>query len=200
VTTRLGINPDTHVIVYDDANGMFAARLWWALNYYGHHHVSVLDGGWQKGVKDGCPVTADVPAVAPGTLVPLADEAWRRTGDQVLAALKSEKKLMDVRSPDEYAGRSSRAKRGGHIPGAVNVPRNELLNPDGTLLPRDQLREKLAQQGIDDSAPEVIVYCNAGVSASYGLLALKAAGFENGTVYDGSWKDWGNDESKPIEK
>jgi thiosulfate/3-mercaptopyruvate sulfurtransferase len=106
---------------------------------------------------------------------------------------------VDVRTPEEFAGKSSRAKRKGHIPGAANLPRTDLVGPDGTMLPAEALRQKFAQAGVDESAPEAIIYCNGGVSASYGLLAMKVAGLPNGTVYDGSWKDWGNDESKPIE-
>jgi thiosulfate/3-mercaptopyruvate sulfurtransferase len=88
----------------------------------------------------------------------------------------------------------------GHIPGAHNQSRHGLYNPgDETMLAPDELRIKFAASGVTAATPEVIVYCNAGVSASYGLLALRVAGIENGAVYDGSWKDWGNDDSKPIE-
>ncbi|MEP7288672.1 MAG: sulfurtransferase [Chloroflexota bacterium] len=199
VMDRCGIGPDTFVVVYDDANGMFAARLWWALNYYGHHRVAVLDGGWTLWTAENHPVTAEIPNVAPAHFVAQPDPAWRRTGDQVLQALHSDTRLLDVRSPQEFAGEYARARRTGHIPGAVNVPRTVLLAADGKLLPPDQLRQTLAQVGIDDSAQETIIYCNSGVSASFGLLAMKVAGLESGTVYDGSWKDWGNDDSKPIE-
>jgi thiosulfate/3-mercaptopyruvate sulfurtransferase len=106
---------------------------------------------------------------------------------------------MDTRSPMEFEGKAARAKRMGHIPGALNVPRGTLLNEDGTMMAGDQLRELFVEAGLDIDAPEIVVYCNGGVSASYGLMALKMAGFENGAMYDGSWKEWGNDEGKPIE-
>ncbi len=197
--SRAGIGPDTFVVTYDDAQGMFAARLWWGLNYYGHHAVAVLDGGWKKWIAEGRPTSADIPAVWPAQFVPCPDPAWRRTADQVLSALHSPVRLLDMRSREEYKGQSSRARRKGHIPGALNCPRADLVAADDTLLPPDKLREKFAALGVDGSAPEVITYCNAGVSASFGMLALKVAGLENVSMYDGSWKDWGNDDSKPIE-
>ena len=199
VMSRIGIRPETVVVVYDDANGMFAARLWWALNYYGHHHVAVLDGGWNKWIAEQQPTSADVPNIKPSHFVARADPAWRRTGDQVFSALHTTTPLVDVRTPEEFAGASSRAKRKGHIPGAVNLPRTDFLAADGTMLPPEALRQKFEQVGVDESAPETILYCNSGISASYGLLAMKVAGLENGTMYDGSWKDWGNDDTKPIE-
>jgi thiosulfate/3-mercaptopyruvate sulfurtransferase len=200
VMRRNGISADTFVIAYDDAAGMFAARLWWSLHYYGHTHVSVLDGGWNKWMAEGRPVTADVPSFPATTFTAHANPAIYRNGAQIEAALHTSTLLVDVRSPEEFRGVSSRAKRKGHIPGAVNLPRSSLVNPDGTLLAPEALRETFATIGIDESSPEVITYCNGGVSASYSLLALWAAGIHNSAMYDGSWKDWGNDESRPIER
>jgi thiosulfate/3-mercaptopyruvate sulfurtransferase len=196
---RLGIARDTFVVAYDDAAGMFAARLWWSLNYYGHSNVAVLDGGWNKWTAEGRPTTADIASIAPSDFIAAPNPDLFRCADDVLAALNTDKKLIDVRSPEEFAGKSSRAKRKGHIPGAVNIPRPVLNAPDGTMLPPDQLRLKFAEAGIDTSVPDIVTYCNGGVSGSYGLLALRVAGLDKSAVYDGSWKDWGNDESKPIE-
>ncbi len=199
VMCRLGIGSDTFVMAYDDAQGMFAARLWWSLNYHGHHKVAVLDGGWNKWVAEGRPVTADVTYVKPTRCVAQPDPTWIRTGEEVMNALHSAVRLVDVRSAAEFAGQASRAKRKGHIPGAVNRSRHDLIAPDGTMLPPEELRKKFAEAGVTGAEPEVIFYCNAGVSASFGLLASKVAGLKNGVMYDGSWKDWGNDDSKPIE-
>jgi len=197
--SRLGITPETLVVTYDDADGMFAARLWWCLSYYGHTRVAVLDGGWKKWMAEGRPTTAEIPTVQPAPFTPRPNPDLYRSGDQVAAALHSSARLLDLRSPEEYAGVSSRASRKGHIPGAINVPRSTLVAPDSTLLPRDELRQRFAQVGVDENTPEIITYCNAGVSASFGLLALRAAGFSRSAVYDGSWKDWGNNEERPIE-
>jgi thiosulfate/3-mercaptopyruvate sulfurtransferase len=200
VMSRCGINADTQVVAYDDAAGMFAARLWWALNYYGHFSVSILDGGWDKWVAEGHLVTARLPEIRQAEFLAKPNSAVYRSGDQVEAALHTSTRLVDVRSPEEFRGLTARAKRKGHIPGAVNLPRTSLVKTDGTMLSPEELRVKFAEVGINASAPEVITYCNAGVSASYGLLALRAAGILNGAMYDGSWKDWGNDDARPIEQ
>jgi thiosulfate/3-mercaptopyruvate sulfurtransferase len=198
VMARLGIGDDTLVVAYDDAGGMFAARLWWSLNYYGHSLVAVLDGGWQKWLAENRPVTAEKPEIHPAIFTPKMNAQWNKNADEVLNRAESTQ-LVDVRTIEEFTGKASRAKRSGHIPGAVNVPRSNLLSPDGTLLAPEQLKLKFADTGIQLDAPETILYCNGGVSASYGLLALKVLGVKNASVYDGSWKDWGNDDSKPIE-
>ncbi len=197
VMQRIGVDDTTRVVAYDDATGMFAARLWWSLNYYGHTDVAILDGGWNKWIAEGRPTSAKIPTVTPSTFVAHPNPAIFRSGAQVLLHLDGDQQLIDVRSADEFAGKASRAARGGHIPGAVNMPRPTLLNPDGTLLSAEALRQHFAAAGISDRSSDVVVYCNGGVSASFGLLALRAAGLD-GSVYDGSWKDWGNDESKPI--
>ena len=195
---QIGIGDETVVVAYDDAGGMFAARLWWALNYYGHPNVAVLDGSWQKWIAEGRPITSEMPTITPTTFTPRIQAAWRKTASDI-ETREEGVQLMDVRTPDEFVGKASRASRKGHIPGALNLPRGQLLAADNTLLPPEQLRLTFANAGIQLDAPEVIVYCNGGVSASYGLLALRKAGVHKASVYDGSWKDWGNDPSKPIE-
>lgn len=195
---RAGVGDDAFVVAYDDAGGMFAARLWWALNYYGHADVVVLDGGWHKWLKEGRPVSSETVTPLPASFTPQPSAEWIRMADAV-AARSNQTVLLDLRSPAEFDGKASRAKRAGHIPGALNWPRNTLIAPDGTLLPADELRRQLAGLGVTDDASEVITYCNGGVSASMGLLALRVAGYRNSANYDGSWKDWGNDERRPIE-
>ncbi len=194
---QLGIGDEHLVIAYDDAGGIFSARLWWALNYYGHEKVAVLDGGWQKWQREAKPVTSEKTIPTLAVFTPIIQEGWRVTAQDILSR-NATTPLIDVRTPQEYRGESSRAKRKGHIPNAVNIPRNNLISPDGTMPTSDVLRATLEANGIEPNMPEVILYCNGGVSASYGLLALKVAGYQGGTVYDGSWKDWGNDPTKPI--
>jgi thiosulfate/3-mercaptopyruvate sulfurtransferase len=200
VMSRNGIDKDTLVIAYDDAGGMFAARLWWSLNYYGHKNVAILDGGWTKWVAENRPTTPDLPTVSPKAFMAQPNPVLHRNAEQVIKSLGTTTKLMDMRSEEEFRGDYARAVRAGHIPGAVNQRRNNLVNADGTMLPPDQLLKKFEAIGISENTPEVIVYCNGGVSASYGLLALQVAGLNNGAIYDGSWKEWGNDETKPIER
>ncbi len=201
VARRLGIRPDTQVIAYDDADGMFAARLWWSLNYYGHQNVAVLNGGWDQWVAENRPTTAAVPTIEPTDFQPRVNPAIYRTGDQILDGLQEQQRLLiDVRSPGEFAGKAARAKRKGHIPGAINIPRSALVTAEHQLLPPDELQSLFAQHGLTaENTPEMVTYCNGGVSASYTLLALRVAGFNNVAMYDGSWKEWGNDDTKPIE-
>lgn len=199
VMSRLGIDSDTVVVAYDDANGMFAARLWWSLRYYGHEQVVVLDGGWQKWLAENRPTTAEKPVIQPTTVVPKPNPAIYRAAADILPRLQSDLVLMDVRTPEEFTGQASRAKRKGHIPQAINLPRGRLVHEDGTMLEPAALRQHFAAIGITPNTPEVVVYCNGGVSASYGMLALQVAGITRAAVYDGSWKDWGNDDTKPIE-
>jgi thiosulfate/3-mercaptopyruvate sulfurtransferase len=194
---RAGVSNHSFVVAYDDAGGLFAARLWWALNYYSHSQVAVLDGGWQKWVAEGRAVTAEIAPVPATIFTSRQQPEWIRFADDV-AKRSALTALLDLRSPVEYTGQASRARRAGHIPGALNWPRNTLNAADGTLLPAEELRRRLAELGVVDDAQPVITYCNAGVSASMGLLALRVAGFHNSANYDGSWKDWGNDETKPI--
>ncbi|MFN8447891.1 MAG: sulfurtransferase [Anaerolineae bacterium] len=199
VMRRIGVSEDTFVVAYDDASGMFAARLWWSLHYYGHPRVAVLDGGWNKWIAEGRPMTAEIPQFEPSAFEARANPGIFRSGTQVQAHLNAAQQLVDVRSPEEFAGKASRARRGGHIPGAINLPRPLLIRADGTMLSPEALRRRFASAGIGENSTDVVFYCNAGVSASFGLLALRAAGFSGGSVYDGSWKDWGNDENKPID-
>ncbi|MFQ3566858.1 MAG: sulfurtransferase [Aggregatilineales bacterium] len=204
VMRRIGVDDDTFVVAYDDAGGMFAARLWWGLNYYGHPRVAVLNGGWTAWVAEGRPVSDELPSFAMGTFVARPQPQWYRSGAEILAAIEDHETaplLIDVRTPAEYHGEASRAKRAGHIPRARNLPRAELTQTDGHLPARETLRAQFAAIGVTEAnAAQVIFYCNAGVSASFGLLALRAAGYAGGAVYDGSWKDWGNDETKPVER
>lgn len=199
VMSRLGIAPGTQVIVYDDAHSMFAARLWWALNYYGQEQVAVLDGGWKKWTAEGRPVTAEIPQIMPTQFVARPNPALRRTAEDILAAQQDAMTVVDVRTPEEYAGQASRTKRKGHIPGALNHPAGKLYHADDTLLAPDALRQQFAESGLLDADGEIVTYCNAGVSGSLGLFALRLAGVENAALYDGSWKDWSRDDTRPVE-
>lgn len=193
---KLGIGDDTLVVAYDDAGGMFAARLWWSLNFYGHSQVAVLDGGWQQWLKEGRPTIAEIPQVMPKTFTPHPQTGWGVNAEDVMQR-PQDTALVDVRTEDEFMGRSSRARRAGHIPSAIHLARSQLLGTDGCFLAPDALKLKFEGAGVRVGEQTAIFYCNGGVSASYALLAFQLAGGQ-GQVYDGSWKDWGNDDSKPI--
>ena len=200
VGQQLGIDEDTFVVVYDNAQSMFAARFWWTMQYYGHEKVAVLDGGWNKWIAENHPTTAKIPNIQPKDFPPKINASLLQNADNILQNLKGAMHLMDVRSPQEFAGESSRANRKGHIPGAFNLSRKKMVAQDGTILSPEQLQEIFSPQGLTETSDPIVVYCNAGVSASFGLMALHSAGLTNSSIYDGSWKNWGNDESKPIDQ
>jgi len=196
---RIGLTSDKYVVAYDDTNNVLAARFWWALNYYGHPGVAILDGGWNKWLAEERPVTADMPQIETTKFTGQPNGALRTQGHEVLHALNSSTVLLDVRTRREFRGEDTLAQLRGHIPGAVNLPIEELIRSDATLLPPDQMRAKFAEVGIDDSTPQVVIYSNTGIAACLGLLAMRIAGISNGSVYDTSWLEWGNDERKPVE-
>jgi thiosulfate/3-mercaptopyruvate sulfurtransferase len=200
----MGIGNDSVVVAYDDWYSMFAGRLLWVLRYYGFENVRVLNGGLLKWQAEGRPITSELPSYPRAVFTPVARPELRRTAEQVLGALGSDTLLIDARGAKEYHGEESRAARGGHIPGAVNVFYQSLLNgQDQTYASPEELRARFAAAGIDLDAlddREVVAYCNGGVSATPAALALEIATGKRAAIYDGSWNEWGNDESKPLER
>jgi thiosulfate/3-mercaptopyruvate sulfurtransferase len=200
---ELGIGDDTFVVAYDDYDHIFAGRLAWALRYAGHEAVRVLDGGWLRWSAEGRPTTREVPRRAPAIFTPQRRRELRRTADEVAAALgRADVLLVDARAPEQYAGSVRAAGRGGHIPGAKNVPYARLIEATtGRFLSDDGLRRVFAESGIDAAhlPREVIVYCNGGVSCTVPLNALRILGRDDVAVYDGSWNEWGNDDTRPAE-
>jgi thiosulfate/3-mercaptopyruvate sulfurtransferase len=199
----LGIGDGTHVVVYDHAGGQFATRLWWALTYYGHDRVSVLDGGWNKWTAEGRPTTAEVPDPAPATFTPKTRPGWRREAEGVLSASRAgEALVLDARDEGQYTGAVTRGEgRAGHVPGARHLHADGLFGPDGTFLSDEDLEEKLREAGVpEDREAPVVAYCNGGVAATVPLFALHRLGYRNLANYDGSWNEWGAREDLPAER
>ncbi|MDP2331864.1 MAG: sulfurtransferase [Reyranella sp.] len=204
---QAGVNRDSTVVLYGDTNNWFAAWGAWVLDIYGVSNVKLLDGGRKKWEAEKRPLASQVAAPKPGTIA-LADAnpALRARLVDVLAAAekKSDAKLVDIRSPDEFngkiiapAGIQELAIRAGHVPGAVNAPWGEAVAADGTFKPAAELKALYAAKGIDGSTP-VITYCRIGERSSHTWFALtKILGYRVKN-YDGSWTEYGNAVGVPI--
>lgn len=195
---RLGIGDDSEVVVYDDAANI-APRVWWALTYYGHTKVRLLDGGWTKWVVEGRPVAAGVPSHPPATFTPRIQPAWRVGSAEVRAALAgSGATLLDCRSPREFKGEISRGQRPGRIPGALSLPAVKLLDGEHkTWRDAGAIRTLCDSVGVTPDRP-VIAYCNAGVQSSVGLFGLRLAGHPRAANFAGSWYEWERDPQNPV--
>ncbi len=200
----LGIWDRTSVVVYDHSGGQFATRLWWALMYYGHERVQVLDGGWKKWTTEDRPATAEVPDPEPAVFTPKPRPKWRMDAEAVLSASEGGGSLiLDARDPGQYTGEITRGDgRPGHVPGAKHLHADSLLDPErGVFRSDDELEEGLREAGVPDErdAP-VVAYCNGGVAATVPLFALYRLGYRNLANYDGSWNEWGVRGDLPAER
>ncbi|WP_376795361.1 sulfurtransferase [Thermogemmatispora sp.] len=208
--SRAGVSNDTTIVLYGDNNNWFAAWAFWLLKYYGHRDVRLLDGGRAKWVAEKRALTTEVPSY-PRTEYH-AEEPHREVRalrDEVLSKLgNNQVALVDVRSPGEYKGEllappnlpQEGAQRGGHIPGAKNIPWASAVREDGTFKSADELRAIYEGQGITGDK-EVIAYCRIGERSSHTWFALRyLLGYPNVRNYDGSWTEWGSLIGVPIEK
>ena len=193
-----GVGDETDVVVVDHTGGHFATRLWWALKYYGHDRVAVLDGGFNRWSARGFPVTDSIPVVQPQRFTPRERHSLRIEAEDLLASIGVRSALIvDARDPAQYTGAVRRGARGGHVPGAVNIPAKSLVNDDGTWKSDDQLRAVMKAGGVRPDLP-VVAYCNGGVTATGILFALDRVGHRAWSNYDGSWNEWGERSELPA--
>ncbi|HET9127634.1 MAG TPA: sulfurtransferase [Propionibacteriaceae bacterium] len=191
---RAGVSASVPVVVYDQRTSLSAGRAWWMLVNAGHPRVEVLDGGYAGWVAEGAAVSAGREIAEPGDFEPGPDRLPRVDADQVADLLAAGHRVADVRAPERFRGDVEPIDPvGGHIPGAVNLPAAGLFTPEGTLLPVDELRSRLAPLGPGDA-----VSCGSGVTAAQVLWALDVAGVPGVALYAGSWSDWISDPSRPV--
>ena len=200
--SRLGIDSDKQVIVYDTATGEYAARLWWLLGLYNHQNVAVLDGGFAQWKAKRYPVASGNETNVPTQFSGTPDLRKITTSVQIETYLYSPVyRLVDSRIPERFRGEFEPIYPvAGHIPSAVNHSYISNLNPDNTFLPAETLRKNLAQIIQNTSPANVIIYCGSGVTACVNMLALKISGIEGPRLYAGSWSEWIKDSRREIEK
>jgi thiosulfate/3-mercaptopyruvate sulfurtransferase len=208
--SSLGIANDTTLVFYGDKSNWFACYALWLFQYYGHQNAKIMNGGRLKWEQEKRPLTKDVPSYPRTTYkAKEPDKSIRAFRDEVLTQSSERKPLVDVRSPKEYTGEllhmpnypQEGATRGGHIPGAVNIPWAMAVNEtDSTFKPAEELRALYEGQGIKPDE-KVIAYCRIGERSSLTWFVLKyLLGYPNVKNYDGSWTEWGNLVDAPIEK
>jgi thiosulfate/3-mercaptopyruvate sulfurtransferase len=200
---KLGIGDSTRVIAYDERGGIYAARLWWILNYFGHSNVALMDGGWIKWTAERRPSATD--AAAPtraGAFSPKPQPAWVATASDVVGSIgKPGVRIVDARTAAEIEGRDLRnIRRGGFIPSSIPVYWEDLLNPETkTFRPAEELKKIYEDRGILPSQ-EVIAYCQVGMRASVDLFTLHLIGYDRLRNYYGAWEEWGNRDDLPLGK
>jgi thiosulfate/3-mercaptopyruvate sulfurtransferase len=207
--SRSGIGNDTTVLLYGDNNNWFAAFAYWLFKLYGHDKVQLVNGGRKKWLDEGRETTTDVPSYdSTQYTASEANTNLRAVRDQVAQGLGSQgSALVDVRSPAEFSGQllapenlpQEGAQRGGHIPGAANVPWGTAVAEDGTFKPVEQLREIYGGKGVTGDK-EVVAYCRIGERSAHTWFVLhELLGYPNVRNYDGSWTEWGSLIGAPIE-
>jgi thiosulfate/3-mercaptopyruvate sulfurtransferase len=200
--SKLGISNATRVIAYDDRGGIYAARLWWILNYYGHSNVALLDGGWTKWSAEQRPANAAVPSPAAATFTVKPGTVKVATADEVKAAINNPKvKLLDARTQAEIEGKDLRnIKRGGYIESSIPLYWEDTLDAGmKTFKPAAEIARLYRDKGIGAS-DNVTVYCQVGMRASHDLFTLALIGHDLTKLsnYYGAWEEWGNRPDTPI--
>ena len=198
---RLGIDASKQVVVYDQANGMYAARLWWMLRWLGHDNAAVLDGGFAKWQHEGRPVSSEPPLVEPTRFVPTRVLPTVNATGIAASLPRHALLLLDARAAERYRGDVETIDPvAGHIPGALNRPYTRNVAADGTFRSARELRGEFEGMLHGRSPDDLVHYCGSGVSACHNLLAMTIAGYPLTRLYPGSWSEWITDRQRPISR
>ena len=199
IMSRLGIGSDDDVVVYDTDGGVWSARLWWALRLYGHTAVRLLDGGFGNWVREGLPVESGDRPLEPSRFAGHLQAGLRVEIDDVVSAMSdSDAVIVDGLTEPFHTGRARLFPHlsAGHIPGAVNIPAPDTLDPEtDQLLSVAELAERW--RPVVDGADRIITYCGAGMYGAFDLFVLHLLGYD-AALYDGSWEEWASSEDLPI--
>ena len=197
---KAGVSNDSTVVIYDRDSGLWASRLFWALEYLGLQDIHILNGGWHKWAKEKRAVQRASYVPPQGIFIPRIQHDLLTTDDWILGHLSSQEvQIIDTRSPNEYAGEDVRAKRGGHIPGAVNINWISNLKSDGSkTLAREESLVKLYDSQKISKDKIIVTHCQTGVRGAHTYFVLKLLGYPRVRVYDGSWAEWGNNFTTPV--
>lgn len=198
----LGVSSDDHVICYDGGKATAACRAWYMFKVFGHEKVSVLDGGFPKWVAEGRAVEDGINTPEPATFRADKTAGLVRARADVLAIIEAggSEQILDARARGRFTGEQPEPREGmrsGHMPGALNLPYTDLLAEDGTFRGEAELEKAFKGAGVDLGKP-VVTSCGSGVSAAVLLMGLHLIGHDQGTLYDGSWSEWGGREDTPI--
>ncbi len=202
---KLGLGDGNKIVVYD-ANGGYlaAARVWWMFRVFGHRDVAVLDGGLPKWIAEGRPVDDRVPARRDRHFTARINHSLVRDVRQIISNFDSKKdQVIDARAAGRYRGEDPEPRpsaKVGHIPGSINLPFNQLMDPKNNFVYRsaDEIKTVVEEAGIDTSKP-IAASCGSGVTACVLALGLYLIGHKNVAVYDGSWAEWGDHPETPVD-
>ena len=200
--SRAGIDASKQVVAYDQNNGMWASRLWWLLHWLGHDAAAVLDGGIDKWIAEGRPITADRPSVQSARFVAMTPRPVISSAD-ILRGLSDDSSnpltIIDARAPERFRGDIEPLDPvAGHIPGAINRPYGANLTPQQTFKPAELLRAEFDAQLGGAPLSSVVHQCGSGVTACHNLLAMEVAGLPGSRLYPGSWSEWVADPTRPV--
>jgi len=194
-----GVSSDKTIVVYDEGSGKYAGRMYWMLKYLGAPNVKMLNGNMKAWKASRKPITGAPSKVAATTFTPKVDANQLATMDEVKKAVGNSSYVMvDARTPEEHAGTADTQLRPGHIPGAVNVNYETVLDAKGLLKSNDELKSMFESKGVTKDKT-VIAYCETSVRAGIIYLALKGLGYPNVKVYDGAYLEWQSTSSNEVE-